>query len=194
MVGSPSLLAESNSAETSLSRSFKLNASYAADGYARVKGTLGVLVTVFGVGELSGFQCMLLHLHLQSHSTFFVSLGAANGIAGSYAESIPVLHVVGVPSTALQAKGLKLHHTLGDGRFQVFQDVYSKITCSQSHIASSLRDGNVTEAIDKVIFEALKYNKPTYLTLPTDLLDGKSLYGGLPEGGCSKCGCLPRQF
>ena len=31
----------------------ELNAAYAADGYARVKGTLAVLVTTFGVGELS---------------------------------------------------------------------------------------------------------------------------------------------
>jgi pyruvate decarboxylase len=39
----------------------ELNASYAADGYARVKG-ISALVTTFGVGELS----------------------AVNGIAGSY--------------------------------------------------------------------------------------------------------------
>ncbi|CAF1542796.1 unnamed protein product, partial [Rotaria sp. Silwood1] len=30
----------------------ELNASYAADGYARIRG-IGVLVTTFGVGELS---------------------------------------------------------------------------------------------------------------------------------------------
>ncbi len=41
----------------------ELNASYAADGYARLNG-LAALVTTFGVGELS----------------------AVNGIAGSYAE------------------------------------------------------------------------------------------------------------
>ena len=31
----------------------ELNAAYASDGYARVKGTLAVLITTFGVGELS---------------------------------------------------------------------------------------------------------------------------------------------
>lgn len=35
------------------SRIPQLNASYAADGYARLKQGLGVLVTTFGVGELS---------------------------------------------------------------------------------------------------------------------------------------------
>ncbi|KAJ4169199.1 Pyruvate decarboxylase 1 [Fusarium falciforme] len=45
----------------------ELNAAYAADGYARIKG-LSVLVTTFGVGELS----------------------ALNGIAGSGYKSVPV--------------------------------------------------------------------------------------------------------
>ena len=73
----------------------ELNASYAADGYARVKeGSIGVLVTTFGVGELS----------------------ATNGIAGAFSEHVPVLHIVGVPSTAQQKSKPMLHHTLGDGR------------------------------------------------------------------------------
>ena len=50
----------------------ELNGSYAADGYARING-LGVLVTTFGVGELS----------------------AVNGIAGSYAERVPVIAITG---------------------------------------------------------------------------------------------------
>jgi pyruvate decarboxylase len=58
----------------------ELNASYAADGYSRVKHNLGVIVTTFGVGELS----------------------ALNGIAGCMAERLPILHLVGTPSTRLQ--------------------------------------------------------------------------------------------
>ncbi len=46
----------------------ELNAAYAADGYARIKG-IATLITTFGVGELS----------------------AINGIAGSYAENVPVI-------------------------------------------------------------------------------------------------------
>ena len=52
-------------------------AAYAADSYARQRG-LGALVTTFGVGELS----------------------AANAIAGAYAESVPVVHIVGTPALA----------------------------------------------------------------------------------------------
>ena len=37
-----------------LMHSNELNASYAADGFARIKqGSIGVLLTTFGVGELS---------------------------------------------------------------------------------------------------------------------------------------------
>jgi indolepyruvate decarboxylase len=45
----------------------ELNAGYAADGYGRLRG-MSAVVTTFGVGELS----------------------AANAIAGSYAEHVPV--------------------------------------------------------------------------------------------------------
>jgi indolepyruvate decarboxylase len=64
----------------------ELNAAYAADGYARVKGA-GAVCTTYGVGELS----------------------ALNGIAGAYAEHLPVL--VGMPPTAAQAARSVLHHT-----------------------------------------------------------------------------------
>jgi pyruvate decarboxylase len=53
----------------------ELNAGYAADGYARIKG-LRALITTFGVSELS----------------------AINAIAGAYAELVPVVHIVGMPS------------------------------------------------------------------------------------------------
>jgi hypothetical protein len=55
----------------------ELNAAYAADGYARVRG-VGAVCTTYGVGELS----------------------AINGIAGSYAEHLPVFHLVGMPNQA----------------------------------------------------------------------------------------------
>ncbi|KIM41689.1 hypothetical protein M413DRAFT_27288 [Hebeloma cylindrosporum] len=72
----------------------ELNAAYAADGYARYRRGLGVVATTVGVGELS----------------------AINGIAGSFAEELPVLHIVGQQKTADQEAGLNVIHTLGDGR------------------------------------------------------------------------------
>ena len=69
----------------------ELNAGYAADGYARLRG-YGALVTTYGVGELS----------------------AINAIAGSMAENVPVVHVVGLPSTQSIEKKTLLHHNFQD--------------------------------------------------------------------------------
>ena len=55
----------------------ELNAAYAADGYARLKGA-GAFVTTYAVGELS----------------------ALNGLAGAFAERVPVVAITGAPSTA----------------------------------------------------------------------------------------------
>lgn len=74
----------------------ELVAAYAADGYARING-MGALVTTFGPGELS----------------------ALNGIAGAYGECVPVLHVVGYPSTKVRTNNLMVHHTMGEGRFEL---------------------------------------------------------------------------
>ncbi|WP_334758327.1 thiamine pyrophosphate-binding protein [Nostoc sp.] len=75
----------------------ELNASYAADGYGRING-VAALVTTFGVGELS----------------------AINGVAGAYAEHVPVITITRSPATKIQASGSLVHHTLGTGDFSMF--------------------------------------------------------------------------
>jgi pyruvate decarboxylase len=99
-----------------------------------------------------------------------------NGIAGSYSEHVPVLHIVGVPSTGLQSKKALLHHTLGDGRFDAFTNIYSNVTVTQAHIkpaSKKFTTSDAAEEIDRAIFQALRANKPTYLTLPTDLVNSE---------------------
>jgi TPP-dependent 2-oxoacid decarboxylase len=54
-----------------------------------------------------------------------VSLSPLNGVSrhrrilSAFSEMVPVLHLVGVPSTAQQKTRPILHHTLGDGRFVI---------------------------------------------------------------------------
>lgn len=123
----------------------ELNAAYAADGYARLKG-MACLITTFGVGELS----------------------ALNGIAGSYAEHVGVLHVVGVPSLASQAKQLLLHHTLGNGDFTVFHRMSANI----SETTSMITDINTACAeIDRCIRTTYVTQRTVYLGLPANLVD-----------------------
>ncbi|GAA5835602.1 hypothetical protein JCM5353_000904 [Sporobolomyces roseus] len=156
----------------------ELNAAYAADGYARVKQSqmnrvnegrqsnstpgqkngndnenktqggvkgLAALLTTFGVGELS----------------------AVNGVAGAYSERVPLLHLVGVPSTKLQKNHALLHHTLGDGKFNVFEEASKGISCAQAFLSSG---ENAAQEIDRILLAALETARPAYLTLPTDLV------------------------
>ncbi len=120
----------------------ELNASYAADGYARCKG-FAALLTTFGVGELS----------------------AMNGVAGSFAEHVPVLHIVGAPGMAAQQRGELLHHTLGDGEFRHFYHMSEPITVAQA----VLTEQNACYEIDRVLTTMLRERRPGYLMLPADV-------------------------
>lgn len=125
----------------------ELNAAYAADGYLRIKG-IGCVVTTFGVGELS----------------------ALNGIAGAYAEHVGVVHVVGVPLIASQAKQLLLHHTLGNGDYTVFRRMSQNI----SQILVILSDlGTAPKEIDRCLQLAYLHQRPVYIGLPTNMAEGK---------------------
>ena len=120
----------------------ELNAGYAADGYGRLRG-LSAVVTTFGVGELS----------------------AANAIAGSYAEHVPVVHIVGGPSKDAQGTRRALHHSLGDGDFEHFLRVSREITCAQAN----LMPATATREIDRVLSEVREQRRPGYLLIPTDV-------------------------
>jgi alpha-keto-acid decarboxylase len=120
----------------------ELNAGYAADGYGRLRG-MSAVVTTFGVGELS----------------------AANAVAGSYAEHVPVVHIVGGPSKDAQGTRRALHHSLGDGDFEHFLRISREITCAQSN----LMPATATREIDRVLSEVREQRRPGYLLLPTDV-------------------------
>ena len=133
----------------------ELNAGYAADGYARVN-KFGVLVTTFGVGELS----------------------ALNAISGSFTENVPVLHIVGTSSTmAKKLNNKTLHHLIpSKNTWEVAQDhyVYEKIVEPFSCIVESLNDDDLTvlqSKIDNVIETIYKSKKPGYLFIPSNLAD-----------------------
>ncbi|EJN8065358.1 indolepyruvate decarboxylase [Salmonella enterica] len=120
----------------------ELNAAYAADGYARMSGA-GALLTTFGVGELS----------------------AINGIAGSYAEYVPVLHIVGAPCSAAQQRGELMHRTLGDGDFRHFYRMSQAISAA----SAILDEQNACFEIDRVLGEMLAARRPGYIMLPADV-------------------------
>ncbi len=123
----------------------ELNAAYAADGYARIKG-IGAFTSTFGVGELS----------------------AINGVAGSFAERVPVVVITGSPSTMNFRNQPLLHHTLGD--YQIPLKMYEKIT-----VASTQLDNSETAPaeIDRVLEACIKHQQPIYISIPSDVVGMK---------------------
>ncbi|RPA99146.1 pyruvate decarboxylase [Choiromyces venosus 120613-1] len=122
----------------------ELNAAYAADGYARIK-EISALITTFGVGELS----------------------ALAGVAGSYSEHVPVVHIVGIPNTVAQRNGLLLHHTLGNGDFTVFQNMSRNISVTSTILNDPHR---AASEIDRVLSACWVWARPVYIGLPTDIV------------------------
>lgn len=121
----------------------ELNAGYATDGYSRVKG-LGVIITTFGVGELS----------------------TVNAIAGAYAEHVGLVHIVGIPAQSSQEKKLLLHHTLGNGDFEVFQRMSAEIS-KEIYI---LEDAETApHMIDSAFRTAYLSQRPVYIGIPANV-------------------------
>ncbi len=122
----------------------ELNAAYAADGYARLNGVAAVS-TVFGPGELS----------------------ALNGIAGAYAERVPLVVITGAPATSQVQQRAVVHHTLGDGNFTHFATMFKEITVAQT----LLTPGNAAEEIDRVLGACWLEKRPVYIALPLDVCE-----------------------
>jgi len=119
----------------------ELNAAYAADGYARIKGFAAVSTT-FGVGELS----------------------AINGIAGAYAECLPVFHLVGMPRTKTQEAKLPVHHSLGNGAFDAFYKMAEPVVCAQAIMTPE----NCARETERLIAAARYHRRPVYMGFPED--------------------------
>jgi indolepyruvate decarboxylase len=120
----------------------ELNASYAADGYARMTG-LAALVVTHGVGALS----------------------AINGVAGSYSEHVPVICVCGsLPHRSIE-QGRIMHHTLADQNHNGFLRAFAEVTVAQARLTPQ----NAAAEIDRMILSALQHKLPAYVEVPSDI-------------------------
>jgi indolepyruvate decarboxylase len=120
----------------------ELNAAYAADGYARIRG-IGAFASTYGVGELS----------------------AINGVAGAFAERVPVVVITGSPATINFRTRPLLHHTLGD--YQIPLRIYEKITAASTELVSA---ESAPSEIDRVLSACLSRQQPVYISLPSDVV------------------------
>eukprot|EP01071_Lankesteria_metandrocarpae_P002860 Lankesteria_metandrocarpae@DN2608_c0_g1_i3.p1 len=121
----------------------ELNAAYAADAYGRLRG-IGACVTTYAVGELS----------------------AINGIAGAFAESVPVVKITGAPACSHFKNQTMLHHTLGD--YSIPKKMYSLITGANVILNNTV---TVVEEVDHVLGVCLRKSTPVYISVCTDLVE-----------------------
>src|SRR4051812_17340549 len=119
----------------------ELDAAYAADGYARVRGC-SMLMTTYAVGELS----------------------ALNGVMGARAERSCVFHVVGMPAMRKQRARQIIHHTLGDGEFQNFANISAQAAC----VSAVITPDNCAHEMERLIAMARAESRPAYILVAAD--------------------------
>src|SRR6201985_948925 len=119
----------------------ELDAAYAADGYARVRGC-SLLCTHYAVGEWS----------------------ALNGVMAAKAERSCVFHLVGMPTMRNQRVGKIIHHTLGDGVFQNFANISAQAAC----VSAVITPDNCVHEMERLIATARAESRPAYILVASD--------------------------
>jgi TPP-dependent 2-oxoacid decarboxylase len=121
----------------------ELNAGYAADGYARVRGFSAVVVT-YMVGATS----------------------LLNATAGSYSDDLPVLVVSGGPNSNDAPAHHLLHHTIGE------KELYQASKCFEPVVHKTIVVRHLDDAtaqIDEALLLCLRDKKPVYLEIACNL-------------------------
>ncbi|EWG48950.1 pyruvate decarboxylase [Fusarium verticillioides 7600] len=121
----------------------ELISSYAADGYACVR-VAGAFATTFIPGELSAY-C---------------------GMAGHYAEFVPVVHIFGYPTIDAVPNKRIMHHSLGNGKFDMYENMAKNITAATvviNYAPTAARD------IDEMLTIMMHESRPVYIGLSVDI-------------------------
>lgn len=125
----------------------ELNASYAAEGYARANGASACVIT-FNVGAFS----------------------ALNGVAGAYAERLPMIFISAGYNTNDEASGRFLHHTIGTTDYSYQEEMFRHVTCKTVRILTA---EEAPSLIDDAIATALRESKPCYIEIASNLADAE---------------------
>ena len=120
----------------------ELNAGYAADGYARMKG-IGAAVVTYDVGGLS----------------------IINAVAGSFAEQVPVIVISGAPPTTRRSSGALVHHLVGSYSDQF--EIFRRITADAAVL---LDPETAPDEIDRVLTACIARKLPGYIEIPLDMV------------------------
>jgi TPP-dependent 2-oxoacid decarboxylase len=121
----------------------ELNAGYAADAYARLRG-MGAVCITYGVG---GFSLV-------------------NAVVGAYAERVPLVVISGAPNSGMRQSNLLLHHTTGDYNLQF--SIMEKVTVASVIVTDA---SQAASQIDRTLAACLHHKRPVYIELPVDLVN-----------------------
>lgn len=117
---------------------------FAADGYARATGSIGVACVTYGAG---------------GHNM-------VNPVAGSYAEHVPVLVISGGPGEQERKFGTLIHHQARavESQLKIFREVTADAqVIDDPHTAA--------EQIDRVVQTMWREQRPGYLEIHRDMVD-----------------------
>lgn len=117
---------------------------FAADGYARATGRLGVVCVTYGAG---------------GHNM-------VNPVAGSFSERVPVLVVSGGPGEEERKLGQLIHHQAKEIESQL--RIYEELTCA----ARVLEDPRTVAAtVHEVVRTMWREQRPGYLEIHRDMVE-----------------------
>lgn len=117
---------------------------FAADGYARSTGRIGVACVTYGAG---------------GHNM-------VNPIAGSFSERVPILVISGGPGEEERKLGVLIHHQAKEIESQLH--IYREVTCAAKIIDDPVR---AASDIDKVIRSIWLNQQPGYLEIHRDMVE-----------------------
>ena len=117
---------------------------FAADGYARATGRLGVVCVTYGAG---------------GHNM-------VNAVAGSFSERVPLLVVSGGPGDEERKLGTLIHHQAKEVESQL--RIYRELTCD----AALLDDPRTAaETVHRVVQRMWQEQRPGYLEVHRDMVE-----------------------
>ena len=117
---------------------------FAADGYARATGRIGVACVTYGAG---------------GHNM-------VNPVAGSFSERVPVLVISGGPGEDERKLGTLIHHQAKEIESQF--RIYQELTCA-ARVLDDPR--SAAESVHEVVQEVWREQRPGYLEIHRDMVE-----------------------
>jgi TPP-dependent 2-oxoacid decarboxylase len=119
---------------------------FAADGYARASGKIGVLCVTYGAG---------------GHNTI-------NPVAGSFSERVPILIFSGGPGEEERKLGTLIHHQAREIESQ--HRIFKEVTCASRVLTDPRRAAQDLHDVVRAIWAE---QRPGYLEIHRDMVDRK---------------------